>query len=83
MAETKTATMMTNNPTTDPVMVQVINCASLNVRTQPDIHSEIICSAVKGEKLMLESDGTTDQWAHIYNDYGIEGYVVRDYIKEL
>jgi uncharacterized protein YgiM (DUF1202 family) len=65
----------------EPRMAKVISPGKLNVRKGPDKSSDVICLVSPDANILIEDvDG---DWAHIYTDVGIEGYVMVEFIKEV
>ncbi len=67
-------------PPTEPKSV-VVKCSLLNIREQADKSSNVVCIAHAGDKLLLEN--LVGGWAHIYTNFGIEGYAMNDYLEEV
>ena len=59
----------------------VINCAKLNVRTDPSITSESICVLDVNSELEIDVTKSTDEWFSICTATGIEGYCMRKYVE--
>ena len=59
----------------------VCDCQELNIRSEPSTEGSILCVVDEGSQLLIEKD-IDDEWAHIYTSCGIEGYVMKRYIRE-
>jgi hypothetical protein len=57
----------------------VENCPSLNLRKEPDKAAGIIKVLRVHDKLSIE--GISNGWAHVHTRDGLEGYVMKEYIK--
>ena len=69
----------TNFCSKEPITASV-SCALLNVREFPSKDSAVLCVVKEGSSLMVDtSDG---EWVHVYTPCGMEGYVVKQFIKE-
>lgn len=62
----------------DDLIGVIVNCSRLNIRSDPDINADIICTLPPGSRVMIES--TTPEWYGICTEAGIEGYCMRDYV---
>lgn len=58
----------------------VINCKKLNVRVEPSIDSDVVCTIPLGSTVMIDTDKSTDEWLSICTEAGIEGFCVAEYI---
>lgn len=65
----------------EPAKYIVVNCNRLNVREKPSMDSAILCVLNNSETMLVED--IVDGWAHVYTEFGIEGYIVEEYIKEV
>lgn len=76
-------TMTKNNPTEAIVFADVIKCQQLNLRAEPDFKSKVLCVLDKGTTVMLcDLQANLTDWVKVCTGFGIEGYVIREFIKE-
>lgn len=68
--------------TPDHVLVHgVVNCDRLNIRCNPNIHSNVRCTVKAGTELMINKESSTDRWYSVCTSAGVEGFCMKDYIK--
>ena len=62
--------------------VGVVNdsCTALNVRKEPSLEAEIICSINSGSKLVVDEAGSTDEWVKVCTETGAEGFCMKEYV---
>ena len=58
----------------------VTNCHTLNVRVEPTINSDVICTLPVDYMLMIDLSKSTDNWYYIYTAIGVEGYCAKKYV---
>lgn len=58
----------------------VNNCSRLNIRKEPNLNAEVLYVADAGDELMIDPADSTDEWLHVCNYGGIEGYCMKKYI---
>lgn len=71
----------TTTPPNEPKDFKVINCSNLNVRKKADRGSSVKAIIKAGQKVVVEE--IVDDWAHIYTDSGVEGYVMKEFLEEV
>ena len=59
----------------------VVNCHRVNVRTMPSKGSPVICTLNEGDQITIKE--IANGWAHINADLGVEGYVMKEFIREV
>lgn len=65
----------------EPKFGIVSNCVKLNIRTEPNIKSEILCMVDSGARLMIDPANSNDGWFNVYTNAGIEGYCMKEYVE--
>ena len=58
----------------------VTNCRMLNVRVEPDINSDVICTLPVDYMLMVDFSKSTGDWYYICTAIGVEGYCAKNYV---
>ena len=58
----------------------VANCAKLNVRSKPDISSEVVCVLDVMSEMEIDVEKSTDEWFYVCTAIGIEGYCMRRFV---
>lgn len=64
----------------------VTNCEKLNVRANPDIKSEIVCTINKGDEVIIDKMGTTKDFYCVHSiaektkGVGFHAYCMKDFI---
>ena len=56
----------------------VVNCSSLNVRTEALIGANVVSVIYSGQDVVIDKDQSTDEWLHITEP--VSGFCVRKYI---
>lgn len=56
----------------------VVSTYKLNVRQEPNKLSKVLCVLDSGTNIMV--DNSDEDWAHVYTEHGVEGYVMKEYI---
>ena len=64
---------------TNPVGV-VVGCEKLNGRKEPSINSEVVFQFPCNMEIEIFLDKSTDDWLHVCNAAGIEGFCMKKYI---
>ena len=64
---------------TNPVGV-VVGCEKLNVRKEPSINSDVVFQFPCNMEIEIFLDKSTDDWLHVCNAAGIEGFCMKKYI---
>ena len=59
----------------------VFDCTKLNIRSEPSLDGEIICTAPVSTEVEIDSEKSTNDWFYIYTDTGIEGFCMKKYIR--
>lgn len=59
----------------------VSDCEKLNVRKEPDLDATSLYIVDSETELMVDLDTSTDNWYHVYNSSGLDGYCVKSFIK--
>ncbi len=65
----------------EPKFGVVSNCVRLNVRTEPNINSEILCMVDAGVRLMIDPANSNEGWFNVFTNAGIEGYCMKEYVE--
>lgn len=67
----------------DPVKIfgNVFDCTKLNIRSEPSLDGEIICTVPVSTEVEIDSGKSTNDWFYIYTDTGIEGFCMKKYIR--
>ena len=56
---------------------------TLNVREVPDHDADVICVIKPGEEFEIDNEESTRKFCKIYTETGVEGYVVRQYVRKV
>ena len=59
----------------------VCDCSKLNVRKAPNAKAEVICQIAVGTKVIIEKNGSTDEYYKVCLASGIEGFCMKKYIE--
>lgn len=60
----------------------VCDCAKLNVRAQPSMDSEVLCTIDKGTKISIKHDGSNEDWYGVIVGSKTHGYCMKEFIKD-
>lgn len=63
----------------EPVNAKVVDCDRLNIREKSNLDADILGRIKVGEIVIV--DKIVGDWAHVCTSAGIEGFVMRKYIK--
>lgn len=62
----------------------VSNCEKLNVRSKPNIKSDIICVIKKGDKIIIAESGSTNDFYEVHSveseEVGFHGFCMKEFI---
>lgn len=59
----------------------VCDCSKLNVRKEPNAKAEVLCQISVGTKVIIEKNGSTDEYYKVCLASGIEGFCMKKYIE--
>lgn len=59
----------------------VVGCAKLNVRTEPSLFSDIVCTLDAMSEIEIDVDKSDNDWFYVCTASGIEGYCMRKYVE--
>lgn len=63
------------------VMGVVVDCARLNIRTQPSIDAEVLCELPRSSEVQVDRNSDHKDWYHVRAASGIDGYCMKQFIK--
>lgn len=58
----------------------IVACDRLNVRQEPSKRALILGEVTKGTELVLDEEGTTEDFYKVYTATGIEGFCMKQFI---
>jgi len=61
----------------------VVNCSRLNVRANPRVNADVVCVIERDSKVVIDEDGTTENFYKICTEVGVEGYCMKRFINIL
>ena len=64
-----------------PMFGLVSDCFKLNVRTEPNKESDIMCVIEENEEVMIDPDYSTEDWYKVYTKEGVDGFCMKEFIK--
>lgn len=59
----------------------VSNCAKLNVRVHSSADAKVGYQVAAGEELMIDLDGSTEDFYAVWNGAGVKGFCMKQYIS--
>lgn len=64
----------------EPITGTVVGCRLLNIRTEPDIDSDVVCVVPELSTLAVDLSESSNGWFHVYTPAGVEGYCMKKYV---
>lgn len=59
----------------------VTDCKKLNIRKEPaKVDGNIVCEVEAGTELMIDLPNSTNEWYHVYNSSGLDGFCMKEFI---
>ena len=75
-------TVVEETPAVAISMIGIVSgCKRLNIRTNPNPNSDVAYVVNENCELHVDSEKSTNDWWHVRNAAGIEGYCMKAYIK--
>ena len=57
----------------------IVNCLRLNIYSEPDLDSEIICKVRYLTEIKMDLDESTDNFYKVYAAIGVEGFCLKEF----
>ena len=73
--------MSKRNIQAEPTIGVVVNCQLVNVRSEPSLTAEVMCTEAEGAELMIDLDASTDDFYNVCTVAGIGGYCYKPYVE--
>lgn len=67
-------------PASAPMFGVVTDCSRLNIREEPSIEAEVLCTVKENSELMISPDESTEEWLHVYTKAGLDGYCMKKFV---
>ena len=64
-----------------PVAGEVVDCAKLNVRSEPDAEATVLTEILAGTEVRIDKDGSNKAFFKVTTPTGIDGFCMKKYIK--
>lgn len=64
-----------------PMFGLVSDCFKLNVRTEPNKESDVMCVIEENEEVMIDPYYSTEDWYKVYTKEGVDGFCMKEFIK--
>lgn len=58
----------------------VIGCTKLNIRTEPNLNGDVLCTIPCNSKVVIDETESTDDWFKVCAENGAEGFCMKKYI---
>ena len=71
----------TKKKPTAPVAGEVVDCAKLNVRSEPDAEATVLTEILAGTEVRIDKDGSNKAFFKVTTPTGIDGFCMKKYIK--
>lgn len=65
----------------EPIVGVVVDCRKLNVREEPHVSAEVLCTINAGTNVTVDIFETTEEFYKVCTAAGIEGFCMKKYIK--
>lgn len=65
----------------EPKIGMVVDCTSLNVRENPSITANVVCTITNGTTVEVDETESTEEFYKICTEIGEEGYCIKKYIR--
>lgn len=65
---------------TDDALVGVANCLRLHIHEEPDLNSAIVCKVRYLTEVIIDLDGSTEDFYKVYTAIGAEGFCEKELI---
>lgn len=59
----------------------VVDCLSLNVRSEPNSNANVLCTISSGSKVTVDTTKIVDEWYYIQTTDGVKGYCLKTNIR--
>ena len=69
------------NPECKPKLGVVTECVKLNVRDEPDVNADILCTILLGSEVAIDEEESTDDFYKVCTETGVEGFCMKQYIN--
>lgn len=66
---------------TENTLIGVVDVLRLNIYTEPDTESEIVCEGMYKDEVMIDLENSTEEFYKICTAIGAEGFCYKDLIK--
>lgn len=63
------------------VLGKIFNCKALNIRKEPSLDGEVVCTVKAGNELVIRDSTSIPEWYAVTEKYGFEGYAMSKYIR--
>ena len=65
----------------ETVVGVVIGCEKLNIRKEPAINSDVLCTVPVNAVLVIDVNESTNEWYSVITESGCNGYCMKKYVK--
>lgn len=65
----------------ETVVGVVIGCEKLNIRKEPAIKSDVLCTVPVNAVLVIDVNESTNEWYSVITESGCNGYCMKKYVK--
>jgi SH3-like domain-containing protein len=62
---------------------EIANCAKVNVRTTPEMCENVLLVLNQGSPIKIDQTYKSEEWFKIVTEAGVEGYVKKQFVKEV
>ena len=68
-------------PLPEMVSGMVVGCAKLNVRKEPNLFADIVCTLNAQSEMEIDVEKSNNDWFYICTATGVEGYCMRKFVE--
>ena len=74
--------IVTDEKTEETTFGIVTDCKKLNIRKEPaKVDGNTVCEVEAGTELMIDLLNSTNEWYHVYNSSGLDGFCMKEFIS--
>ena len=68
-------------PIDESLVGTVAGCVKLNIRKEPNVKGEVVCTVPEKSALLIDPALSTDEWYKVYTETGMEGFCMKKFVE--